>query len=92
MVAGKYGVNEVSQFSKELAAAEWSQETGLWTLTLRHTAGPDEGSTFEDTAHMVIQATGILSAWDWPDIPGIKSFKGKILHTADWDDAIDSKA
>lgn len=40
---------------------------------------------------MVIQATGILSEWEWPVIPGIKNFKGTIMHTADWDNALDSK-
>lgn len=25
------------------------------------------------------------SNWKWPDIPGLHSFKGKLLHSAAWD-------
>ena len=40
---------------------------------------------FEDVADLVLAATGALARWNWPDIEGLKSFKGKLLHTADWD-------
>lgn len=26
-----------------------------------------------------------LSRWKLPDIPGVKDFKGKLMHTGDWD-------
>jgi cation diffusion facilitator CzcD-associated flavoprotein CzcO len=29
------------------------------------------------------------SAWQWPDIPGLNSFKGKLLHSARWDNSYD---
>ena len=29
------------------------------------------------------------SNWQWPDIPGLKSFKGKLLHSARWDNPFD---
>ena len=29
------------------------------------------------------------SAWKWPDIPGLDSFKGKLLHSARWDNSYD---
>ena len=29
------------------------------------------------------------SAWKWPDIPGIQDFKGKLYHTASYDDSVD---
>lgn len=28
------------------------------------------------------------SSWKYPDIPGIESFKGSILHSAAWDDGV----
>ena len=32
-----------------------------------------------------------LSAWDWPKIKGLKSFKGKLCHTADYDESTELK-
>lgn len=29
------------------------------------------------------------SNWKWPDIPGIDTYKGKLMHTAQWDDSYD---
>ena len=28
------------------------------------------------------------SAWKWPDIAGLHSFKGKLLHSAKWDHSV----
>ncbi|PSR73745.1 hypothetical protein PHLCEN_2v10435 [Hermanssonia centrifuga] len=28
---------------------------------------------------------GILSRWSWPDIDGLKNFKGTLVHSANWD-------
>jgi cation diffusion facilitator CzcD-associated flavoprotein CzcO len=29
------------------------------------------------------------SNWRWPDIAGLHDFKGKLLHSASWDDSYD---
>lgn len=29
------------------------------------------------------------SKWKWPAVPGLSEFKGKLLHTANWDDSYD---
>lgn len=31
----------------------------------------------------------IYSTWKWPNIPGINNFKGKLLHSAEWDRSYD---
>lgn len=36
-------------------------------------------------ADIVINATGFLSKWNWPTIPRLDKFKGKLVHTASWD-------
>lgn len=33
----------------------------------------------------------MFSAWKWPDIPGLHEFKGKLYHTATYDDSVDLK-
>lgn len=49
-------------------------------------AKPDWSSTaplkvvdeFEDECDILLHATGILNRWDYPDIPGLKGFKGRV--------------
>jgi cation diffusion facilitator CzcD-associated flavoprotein CzcO len=33
--------------------------------------------------------TGWLSSWKYPNIAGIDTFKGKLMHSANWDNAYD---
>lgn len=42
-----------------------------------------------ETADIFVKGTGILNRWKWPDIEGLHSFKGPVLHTARWDDSFD---
>lgn len=51
--------------------------------------GPDSGAEelyeeFEDTADLLFTGVGSLSRWKWPEIDGLKDFKGKLFHTADF--------
>ncbi|KAF4465021.1 FAD-dependent pyridine nucleotide-disulfide oxidoreductase [Fusarium albosuccineum] len=41
----------------------------------------------EDEADVFITGTGLLNEWKWPSIPGLHSFTGEILHTANWQDS-----
>lgn len=44
------------------------------------------GETFQDEANVLISARGALSDISWPQIPGLESFKGEIMHSAAWND------
>lgn len=45
--------------------------------------------TIIDTADILIKATGLLNSWTWPKFPGLDTFEGKLLHSADWDESFD---
>jgi len=47
------------------------------------------GQIFEDTCDIFLSASGILNDWKWPTIPGLETFKGKLLHSAKWDEEYD---
>lgn len=49
------------------------------------------GNIIKDSCDILINAGGILNAWRWPAIPGLKNYKGKLLHSAKWDDTVDLK-
>jgi cation diffusion facilitator CzcD-associated flavoprotein CzcO len=42
------------------------------------------GETFEDDADVLIVARGSLNHIAWPNIPGLSTFSGEIMHSAAW--------
>ncbi|ETW86437.1 hypothetical protein HETIRDRAFT_377052 [Heterobasidion irregulare TC 32-1] len=45
----------------------------------------EEYEDFEDITDVLFLGTGALSRWSWPDIEGLNNFKGRLLHSAQWD-------
>ena len=44
---------------------------------------------FADSCDVLLSASGVLNSWKWPSIPGLHTFKGKLLHSAKWDEEYD---
>lgn len=80
-VADKYDVRRYMRFGTVVEGARWDEEAQLWRVAL---AGGETLST-----RLLITATGFLSQPRTPDIPGITTFDGKVIHTTDWDDSYD---
>ncbi|HEY6857460.1 MAG TPA: NAD(P)/FAD-dependent oxidoreductase, partial [Mycobacterium sp.] len=78
-VADKYNVRRYMRFNTTVEGAQWDDEAQVWRVAL---AG---GETLD--AQFLVAATGFLSQPRLPDIPGIDTFGGRIIHTADWDDS-----
>ena len=72
-------------FNTEVVGCYWKQEKGEWLLKLKETKADGSTRLFEDTCNMLLHGTGILNNFKWPKIEGMEKFKGKILHTARWD-------
>lgn len=84
-VAKKYQVDDKVQYNTKVSSANWDDEKGLWTLGITPTNPAGEQETKHVNAEIVISATGVLNNWKYPEIPGLKDFKGKVLHSACWD-------
>ncbi|MBB3605066.1 cation diffusion facilitator CzcD-associated flavoprotein CzcO [Mycolicibacterium sp. BK556] len=80
-VADKYDVRRHIRFNTTAESAQWDEEDKRWRVTLA------DGDML--TARYLITATGFLSQPFTPEIPGIESFEGKVVHTAAWDDSYD---
>ncbi|KAB8201337.1 putative flavin-binding monooxygenase [Aspergillus parasiticus] len=78
--AEKYDLKEKIKFNTKLVKAVWSEMQGKWKLQLQQ-----GGLVLEDEADIVLDGSGVLNQWKWPDIEGLHTFKGKLLHTARWD-------
>ena len=61
----------------------WNANEKLWHITVQNT---QTGETFEETANIVVAARGQLNEVNWPHIPGLEKFQGKLVHSAEWDE------
>lgn len=77
-VARRHGVAAAVRFGTEVTGLAW--RGGRWHLT---TAAGEE-----DTADVVVAATGVLHHPRLPDIEGLGTFAGPCFHTARWDHAV----
>jgi len=76
-VADKYDLRRHMQFNTTIVSAKYDEGGKFWTVQT------DQGATY--SARFLLLATGFLSQPQYPDIPGIDEFEGKIIHTAAWD-------
>ena len=75
----RYGLRARIRLSTEVTAATFDERERLWRLA---TAG---GQTI--AARHVVDATGVFTQPTLPDIPGLETFAGPLMHTARWDHA-----
>ncbi|GAA1948150.1 NAD(P)/FAD-dependent oxidoreductase [Amycolatopsis minnesotensis] len=80
-VADKYDLRRHMRFNVVVGGARWDDEAQQWEVRV------ENGETI--TARYLVTATGFLSQPKMPDIPGIETFAGKVVHTTDWDDSHD---
>ena len=80
-VANKYRLRQYMRFNTRIERATYNEQAHCWAV---YPAGQQA-----ITARLLILATGFLSQTHVPDIPGIDSFAGKIIHTAAWDNSYD---
>lgn len=64
----------------------WDEEAGLWRLKIRDL---EKDHVVEDSAEFFINAGGVLNSWKWPDIQGLHDFKGKLMHSANYEEGYD---
>ncbi|OAL37680.1 hypothetical protein AYO20_03187 [Fonsecaea nubica] len=80
-VAERHDLRKDMQFNTELLSAVWNDTSRYWQVEL---------STGESLkVRYLITALGLLSKPNYPDIPGIDSFKGQKVHTANWPQGLD---
>lgn len=72
-------------FQTEVISATWDERKSEWHVRLRRTDGTGEAVEFDDHCNVLILGTGVLNNIKMPDIDGIDSFRGRLLHTARFD-------
>ena len=74
----KYGLQQYIQFGQEISRCEY--RNNRWHLQMH--------SGLQDSADVVIAATGVLHHPSYPDIAGTEDFAGALFHSSRWDHAI----
>lgn len=77
------------RFNHKCVQARWDESRSKWAVKLQR-LDVETPVVVEDEADVLFTGTGLLNEWKWPDIEGLQSFKGALLHTAHWDEAFDA--
>lgn len=77
----KYGLAPKIRYNTAVLSARFDAADNLWHVPL------DSGE--ELTARYLINASGVLTVPNYPDIDGVDSFGGVTMHTARWDHSQD---
>ncbi|KAK0618273.1 hypothetical protein B0T17DRAFT_331851 [Bombardia bombarda] len=65
----------------QVVSARWNEKDGLWNLEIQNL---QTGEVIKDSAHFVVDGSGILNNWKWPDVEGLQDYQGTLIHTARW--------
>lgn len=68
------------EFDTSVKQCIWDERDKNWLLDTEHNDLVEKGRK----ADILITAAGILNNYQYPDIPGLESYKGHLMHTADW--------
>lgn len=82
----KYSLDQYIHVNYEVVEAKWNENDSLWSVKVKNVI---TGNVLEEECDILINASGILNNWKWPAIPGLKDFKGTMLHSAHYDESFD---
>ncbi|MDV6243041.1 MULTISPECIES: flavin-containing monooxygenase [Rhodococcus] len=80
-VVDRFDLRRHFRFGTEVKSAIYLDDQGVWEVTT------DTGDVYR--AGYVINAVGLLSAINFPNLPGLDTFEGETIHTATWPEGKD---
>ncbi|KAL3428970.1 hypothetical protein BDV09DRAFT_203634 [Aspergillus tetrazonus] len=80
-VVERHNLRQYMRFNTEMKGAVYSEEQNSWTVAL------SSGEALR--TRFLVTAVGLLSKINYPDIPGLDSFKGEMYHSARWPSSYD---
>jgi len=81
-IADKYSVGRFVKLNHKVKRCDWDGAKGVWKVEIEKT---ETGEVIHDEAEFIVSARGGLNDYRYPDIEGLKSFEGKLVHSANWD-------
>ncbi|TPX35890.1 hypothetical protein SmJEL517_g01801 [Synchytrium microbalum] len=83
-IVKRYNLEPLIQFRSKVISAVWSDTDFNWTVTVDHQTADGKSETQTWVGRHLVLATGCLSCPNIVPFNGMKEFKGKIYHTAQW--------
>ncbi|KAK4217664.1 hypothetical protein QBC37DRAFT_39521 [Rhypophila decipiens] len=80
-VCNEEGMGDSIKTSHQIVSARWIEDEAKWQLRIKDLK---LGTVFLDHADFLVNGTGILNNWKWPEIKDIQKFEGTLIHTARW--------
>ncbi|OAG43116.1 hypothetical protein AYO21_02735 [Fonsecaea monophora] len=74
------------KLSHKIINAKWCEDLGEWELKIENLVSRE---IVDDRCHFLLNATGILNNWKWPNLPGLFDFQGDLVHSAAWPESFD---
>ncbi|EXJ74905.1 uncharacterized protein A1O5_01601 [Cladophialophora psammophila CBS 110553] len=88
------GMMKYIHLNTSVCGADWDESKSKWVVKLaKKTSLEDEQGVLhlEEECDILLNGTGFLNAWKWPEIPGIETFQGDLFHTAHYKEGYDLK-
>nr|KMM71314.1 monooxygenase [Coccidioides posadasii RMSCC 3488] len=83
-VCNTFDLRKYMTFNTKVIGAYWEEDKGEWRVALTQTMPDGTQREFEERCNVLLNGTGILNNYKWPDLEGMDKFKGRIIHTAVW--------
>lgn len=77
----KYGLDERVRLNSKVVSTVWDDQRAKWLVEVQTPHGIEH-----DVVDLLINGSGLLNKRKWPDIKGLDTFKGQLLHSAAWSD------
>ncbi|MFJ8074252.1 flavin-containing monooxygenase [Streptomyces sp. NPDC096176] len=89
--AAQFGIDRRIRYGTKVVGADWSTETGRWTLTLQRTGADGSVTLTTLTCDFLYCCAGY---YDYdrghaPEFAGIDAFEGTVVHPQFWPDGLD---
>ncbi|KAF5694470.1 sterigmatocystin biosynthesis monooxygenase stcW [Fusarium denticulatum] len=82
-VVKKLDLEKYMTFNSRIIEARFDDKKGTWNVKIEQTASDGSKKTLIDDCDLLLGAVGILDRWEYPKIPGLELFKGRVIHSAD---------
>ena len=95
-VADQYNLRKYVQTCHKVVGAKWIEERKKWQVQIVRTDGREHvvsspgvqdgelDEAFVEECDVLINSSGAYNNWRWPTIPNRQSFKGTMIHPAQW--------
>ncbi|KEY69234.1 hypothetical protein S7711_01689 [Stachybotrys chartarum IBT 7711] len=87
-VVDNHDIRKYMQFNTEMKSATWDEHQYRWIVSRQHEDSSGETKTYTYRTRYLVTCLGLLSRPNYPDIPGLGSYAGELVHTAKWNEKL----